>query len=96
MLAPQFSIRQILAVTTALGVFSLIASLAVRGHAWAVGVVVAGLTLILAFLLYGLCFFAAWCVSSFRGRFSRPVSPESPFAQDTLPPQIIPPEEPQT
>jgi hypothetical protein len=92
MLVPQFSIRQILAVVTALSVFSLVASLAIRGQVWALAVVIAGLTLALAFVLYGLCFFAAWCISRFRP--ARPALPQSPFAPDTLPPQMIPPEEP--
>lgn len=96
MLVPQFSIRQLLVVMTALSVCSLCASLALRGHVWAVAVVIAGLTLVLVFLLYGVCFFAAWCVSLFRSRTSQPELPHSPFAQDTLPPQIIPPEEPPT
>lgn len=96
MLVPQFSIRHILVVMTALSVCSLIASLAIRGHMWAVAFVISGLTLILTFLLYGLCFFAAWSMAQYRQRYSRPAPAQSPFAKDTLPPQIIPPEDPPT
>jgi hypothetical protein len=96
MLVPQFSIRQMLAIVTALGVFSLVVSLAMRGHAWAMSLVITCVTLLVAFLLYGLCFFAAWCCWLIVGRWTGEPEPQSPFAQDAPPPQIIPPEEPPT
>jgi hypothetical protein len=96
MLIPQFSIRSVLVVMTALSLFSLIASLALRGQVWAMAVVIAGVHLALTFLLYGLCFFAAWCVCQLRGRSAGAELTPSVLAQDRLPPQVIPPEEPPT
>lgn len=83
MLAPQFSLRQMLAMMTGLGVFSLIASLAVRGHVWAASLVIAGCTLVLVFLLLGLCFFSAWCVSLVTRPAAR--KPGLPSASDPKP-----------
>jgi hypothetical protein len=94
MVIPQFSIRQILAMMSALGVFFVVASLAMRGHRWAASIVAVGVALLLAFAAYGLCFFAGWCVSLFLGRLGEQPKTGSPFAHDTLPPQIIPPEQP--
>ena len=61
MLIPQFSLRTTLKVLTACAVLFLIAGQAVQGHAWAVGVTVAVLsvlgTLVVHAVFYGL---TAW------------------------------------
>ena len=93
MLAPQYSIRQILAIMTALGVFFVTASLSTRGHMWAAAIAVVGFTLLMTFLLYGLCFLAAWCVSLAVGRLGERPARQSPFARDAPPPHVIPREE---
>jgi len=85
LLIPQFSIRWLLGVTTAAaGVFSIVA-MGVQGRAWAVGVSVAFLSIVVLALVYVAAFAMVWLfsvvTSSFGGRRDEAVG--SPFA---LPP----------
>jgi hypothetical protein len=56
MLLPQFSLRRALWIITACACFFLVQSLAMRGHAWALGVTVASASLLVAHLFYALFF----------------------------------------
>jgi hypothetical protein len=95
MLIPQFSIRSLLILTAVCGVACLILSLAIAGQAWAISVSVAIGSLFLMLLLYAVFFLAVWLVVAITARFRRKKIAISPFAQDTPPPQIIAPEEPE-
>lgn len=95
MLIPQYSIRSLFIITAACGVVCLILSLAVAGHAWAISVSVAIGSLLLVLLLYAVFFLAVWLVAAVTARFRRKKVAISPFAQDSPPPQIIAPEEPE-
>ncbi len=91
MLIPRFSLRWLLLLTTACAFFFLIMRFAAQGKHWAIGVVAAVTTLMTAFLVYGLLFSLAFLLAQLF-RFVRPAStPASPFAMDSLPPQVIPP-----
>ena len=46
-------------------------------------------------LLYAVFFLAVWLVAAVTARFRRRKVTISPFAQDSPPPQIIAPEEPE-
>ena len=91
MLIPRFTLRWLLMLTTVCAVFSLIVRFAGQGQHWAVAVVTAVMTLAVAMLIYGTVFSLAF-VLNLVFRFVRPRSmPASPFATDTLPPQVLPP-----
>jgi hypothetical protein len=92
MLIPRFTIRWLLSLTTVCAFFFLIAGTAVNGKMWAVGVVTAVVTLLIAMLTYAFLFVWAFALARFF-RSIRPNSPPaSPFATDQLPPQVIPPQ----
>jgi hypothetical protein len=79
MLIPRFSIRWLLGLTTFSAGISLVLSYAVRNHAWAIGVMSALWTFVVAGVFYALAFLAAWWVNRMNeGR--RPKQGESPFA----------------
>ena len=91
MLIPRFSLRWLLLLTTVCAVFSLIIRFAVQRQHWAVAIVTSVATLVCAMLVYAGLFSLAFLLFQLY-RFIRPLStPTSPFAADTLPPQIIPP-----
>ncbi len=89
MLLPRFTIRQIFAITTLCAVACLILSAAVVGRVWAIGIIAALLTLGMCFACYALIF----VVSFAFGISMRPPSqaPDSPFARDKAPPQVVSP-----
>ncbi len=74
MLIPQFSLRWMLAVVTLLAVVFLVASRAVQGSAWAVGVTAAVLMLAAVMLVHGGLFFLIWLVSRMKARRQRPAA----------------------
>lgn len=86
MLIPQFSLRWVLGVTAFCGLLSYIGVLAKDGHAWAVALVVATGSLVVAMAAYALAFFVIWLFSasirvvSGRGLAGKKVVTESPFA----------------
>ena len=91
MLVPRFSLRWLLLLMTGFSVFFLVVRFAARGHHWAVGLVVAACTMVLSVLVYGLFFSVAYLLAGLL-RIVRPVAPPaSPFATDSLPPQVVPP-----
>ncbi|MFO0897641.1 MAG: hypothetical protein U0836_09500 [Pirellulales bacterium] len=59
-LLPRYSLRQILAITTALGFVFLIASYGVRGASWAGGIALGLLSVLAALLVYGAFFALVW------------------------------------
>lgn len=89
MFLPRFSLRLILAVVTALCLFSLVQSLAYQGRAWALAVCIAGYTAAVMAVLYAILFCGAWFLSLGFGR--RRTQVESPFAGDRLPPMLVAP-----
>lgn len=91
MLVPTFSIRWLLGITTISAFFFLVVNFAIAGHTWAYCAATAIVVFALAFMFYGLMFlFAFWMTRITRLARPKP-KPSSPFATDTLPPQIIPP-----
>jgi hypothetical protein len=80
MLIPRFTIRWLLGLTTLAAGVSLILSHAVRGQAWALGIV-AGLGSLLVLALYFVVtFFVAWFVSRTWGAAGNQSPGGSPFA----------------
>jgi len=55
-LIPQFSLRWILALTTAMAFVSLVFTQALAGHAWAVGIAILLAALVMAFVVYAAAF----------------------------------------
>ena len=56
MLAPQYSLRRLLALVTASGFGCLVLALAVRGQMWAVAIAIGMLGLVVTILVCGLLF----------------------------------------
>jgi hypothetical protein len=56
MLAPQFSLRRLLALVTFSGFVCLVVAAAVKGHMWAVAVVIALSGLVVTIFVHGLLF----------------------------------------
>ena len=97
MVLPRFSLFAIVFVaTTVFAAIFAIGRQAIFGHAWAIAICVAlgGLVTIMLTnaLLYIEVRLAGWFV---RRVFKGGKRPESPFATDKLPPQIIPPSDPE-
>lgn len=95
MLIPRFSIRLLLALTAGCALLALMISLAVNGN-----VVAISFTLALAGAAGMLALQAAFFCLALGGakiwRFATSSTPTaSPFATHTLPPQILPPAEPE-
>jgi hypothetical protein len=97
MLIPQFSLRWMLAAITLLAVVFLVASRAVQGSAWAVGVTAAVLMLAVVMLVHGGLFFLIWLVSLNSARRQRAAMavPATPFRTDTAGQDIHQPPAPQ-
>jgi len=73
MLIPQFSVRSLLLITSLVACACLVASLAVRGHHWALGVTIGIVTAVLAIAIQAVVFFLVWLVSLLgRIRIGRP------------------------
>ena len=91
MLIPRFSVRWLMLLTAVCAVFFLVMRYAALGRFWAIGLAATVLTLALAMLVYGLLFVLAFVLAGLL-RLVRPTSPSvSPFATDSLPPQVIAP-----
>lgn len=95
MLIPRFSLRWLLAVTSASGVFFLVVAQAVRGSSWARGVCVAALYLVVCLLFYVAAWGATIILARARGMRPVPQVVTTPFATAEPPAQIIPPEDPE-
>lgn len=91
MLIPRFSIRWLLGLTTASGVFFYLVMLATRGQAWAIAISVAVASLLATAFLQITVFGLAWLVTSWLQRFRRSTGRTSPFASAGPPEQVIPP-----
>jgi hypothetical protein len=95
MLIPNFSIRHLLGLMTVLSVVSLVVKLAIDGQQWAIAVSIGLGCLVTMFGMYALTFLIAapfgMIDSAWRGR----PRPANPFATQTPPPQILPPEDPE-
>jgi hypothetical protein len=96
MLIPRFTIRWLLSLTTVAGVFSLVVHLALRGQSWAIAVSVTVGSLVLAFFLYGAFFVVAYTVATIQGVFHGSPMGGSPSSTAEPPPQLVPPQEPDT
>ena len=95
MLIPRFSIRWMLVLTALFAVFFLAMSFAGSGSHAAAAVVVSVFAVAITFGLYGLLFGLAYGLARIV-RLTRPATqPSSPFASDKLPPQVIPPHDPE-
>ena len=92
MLIPRFSLRWLLLLTTVCAVFFLIVRMAGQGQHWAVGIVTGVTALALAMLVYGVFFSLAFVLTGLIRRVRPGSPPSSPFATDSLPPQVIPPQ----
>jgi hypothetical protein len=95
MLIPRFSLRWLLAVTSASGVFFLIVAQAVRGSSWARGICLAALYLVVCLAFYVLAWGATMILAKTRGARPEPLVVTTPFATAEPPAQIIPPEDPE-
>ena len=91
MLIPNFSIRLILFITAVAAIFFLIVNLAMKGHFWATPVATAMAVAMAALLLYAIMFSTAFLLTRFTSLARPKKRAISPFATDTLPPQVIPP-----
>ena len=84
MLIPQFSLRWLLALTTACAVAFSIFGLAVRGSPWAQGVSIAIVALAVVLMVHAFLFTLLWVFSVIVFRPFRTLggSAPSPFARD--------------
>ena len=90
---PPVSFRALFALTTVGAVAFAIARAAGRGAAFAVAMEFAFGFLLLCFGLFGLLSLIAWVVAALVVRDTDRPDQGSPFAEDRLPPQLLPPRE---
>ena len=96
MIVPRFTVRSLLLLMTVCSVFFLVLATAIRGQLWAIAVSAAVGSAVLAFLCYGAFFGVAYLLASVFGLVRRETHAGTPFATAAPPPQLIPPEEPET
>jgi threonine/homoserine/homoserine lactone efflux protein len=96
MLIPRFTIRWLLALMTVSSVFFLVVSLAVQGKTWAIALSVSVASLGVAFTMYAVFFGMAYVMASTGSAFRRSPVVGTPFATAEPPPQLVPPQEPDT
>ena len=80
MLIPRFSLRQLLAVTTASALFCYLLGMAVRGHQWAIAISLALGSFLCALVVYAVLFAMAWFLALIAGLFTKQNVAASPFA----------------
>lgn len=81
MLAPQFSLRRLLALVTVSGVGCFAAAFAPRGHVWALAVLVAFAGLALLLLICGLTYLLILAIGDLLERRQRRATARRPPAQ---------------
>jgi hypothetical protein len=96
MLIPRFTIRWLLALMTVASVFFLVVSLAVQGKTWAIALSITVASLGAAFLMYAVFFGLAYAMASTGSAFRQSPVVGTPFATAEPPPQLVPPQEPDT
>lgn len=89
-LLPRFSLKVMLVLTTVLAFCFLAFRQAILGQYWAQAVVTMLGCCVALFALFAILFAIAYFFS-IVGRERIATRVESPFAQDRLPPQVIPP-----
>ena len=94
MLVPRFSLRSLLLLTTVAALVSFVVMCAVRGQAWAIALAVAMASLVLTLLLHAVFFLVAWMLSQ-PWQAPANVQPMDSGFQSGLPPQLIPPQDPE-
>lgn len=80
MLAPQFSLRSILAAMVVCGFVSLIGAAALRGAPWATAVMIGVAALVLILVIHSLMFFVMWAFSLLVPAKWSAAPGQSPFA----------------
>ena len=68
MLFPRFTLRTILAVTTAAAVFFLLVGTGYRGQQWAWGAAIGVLSLVVVAFVHAACFGIVWCFARLAAR----------------------------
>ena len=81
MLIPRFSIRWLLGLTTLSAGVSLVLSFAIRGEAWALGMLVGLSSLVLLAIFYAAAFATAWLAWRSLGSIHEAPPGASPFAR---------------
>ena len=89
MLIQRFSLKALFILTTLASILCLFLLYALRGSAGAVAVLVACSFLMVTLLHYALAFSGIWLAARIVNRGE--AAPQSPFASDVPPKQIIPP-----
>jgi len=84
MLIPRFSIRWLLGLTTLSAGVSMILSYAIRGEAWALGVLTGLGSLMLLAVLYAVAFSTAWLAWRTMGVIHQESPGHSPFAKSDV------------
>ena len=94
-LMPRISFRMMFALMTLAAIVAAVARSAGSGTAYAIGILVAAGFLLACFACFALVFLVSWSIAmlTYRGEVEHLMG--SPFAADQLPPQILPPREPE-
>ena len=73
MLIPRFSLRQLLALTTASALFCYVIAMAARGHQWAIAISLAISSVLLGLVVHAVVFVMAWLLTLLGRQVTRPV-----------------------
>ncbi|MBM4004626.1 MAG: hypothetical protein FJ295_15310 [Planctomycetes bacterium] len=95
MLIPKITIRGILLSMIGFGFFFLVMADAVRGKSWAIATCLAISTVAILALFFVVMFSSSYLIARVHRRLTSSGLPAagSPFAAETPPPQIVPPQE---
>ena len=94
-LLPRISFRVIFGITALAAIVYALARLAGQGGTLALSIMLALAFLIACFAAFFAAFLLAWCIALLTVQDRDDLAEGSPFASDQLPPQLLPPREPQ-
>jgi len=93
-LLPQVSFRTMMLVATVTAMVAFTTRLALGGSMIAISFVNAVATLVITFVCFAILFVIAWIPAVIGYDSLEDTNLGSPFAEDQLPPQVIPPRDP--
>ena len=93
-LLPRISFRLLFALTALAALVAALARAAGEGGPLARALLLAVGFLIFCFTLFAVLFLVGWAIACLTVRAKDTAPPGSPFAEDQLPPQMLPPREP--
>ncbi len=95
MLLPRFTLRRLLLFMVGCAAFCWVVAAGFKGQTWAIAFSAGVASLGFMLLLHSMTYLVAWWISLVTDLFRPSSKRQSPFAEGSMPPQLIPPQEPE-